>query len=51
MLKTLLKAQAARRATRVLPGGWVTMLALSPQGRAVMRSGYKRLRQEYERRK
>lgn len=35
MLKSLLKAQAAKRGARFLPGGWVTMLALSPRGRAI----------------
>jgi predicted nuclease with RNAse H fold len=40
MLKSLLKAQAARRGARFLPGGWITMLALSPRGRSAMRSGW-----------
>jgi hypothetical protein len=41
MLKSLLKAQAARRGARFLPGGWITMMALSPSGRSAMRSGWK----------
>jgi predicted nuclease with RNAse H fold len=35
MLASFLKAHALRRGARVLPGGWVTMLALSPKGRAI----------------
>jgi hypothetical protein len=35
MLKSLLTAHLARRGARFLPGGYLTMLALSPKGRAV----------------
>jgi hypothetical protein len=40
MIKSMLKAHAMKRGARFLPGGWVTMLALSPQGRMVMRKGW-----------
>ena len=29
-----------RRGARFLPGGWITMLALSPTGRRAMRGGW-----------
>lgn len=35
MLKTLLKAQAAKRGARMLPGGWITMAALHPRSRRI----------------
>jgi hypothetical protein len=35
MLKSILKAQAAKRGARFLPGGWVTMVALHPKSREI----------------
>jgi hypothetical protein len=35
MIKSFLKANAARRGARMLPGGWFTMLALNPRSRAI----------------
>jgi hypothetical protein len=47
MLKSILKAQAARRGARFLPGGWVTMVALHPKSRqigaAAARRGWREL--------
>lgn len=43
MLKSFLKASAARRGARFLPGGWLTVLALSPQGRSAIKSGWREI--------
>lgn len=47
MLKSLAKAHLARRTVHFLPGGWVTMVALSPTGRrigyAAARHGWKQV--------
>ena len=51
MLKALRKAQAARRGARFLPGGWVTMIALSPRGRSAIRSGLTELQKQYRKRR
>jgi hypothetical protein len=48
MLKSILKAQAAKRGARFLPGGWVTMVALHPKSRQiganVARRGWREIR-------
>jgi hypothetical protein len=46
MIKSILKAQAARRGARFLPGGWLTMIALSPQGRNAMRKGWQQIQKQ-----
>jgi hypothetical protein len=47
MLKSVLKAHAARRGARFLPGGWITMAALHPKSReigaAAARRGWREL--------
>lgn len=50
MLTSLLKGAAARRGARMLPGGWVTVAALSPQGRAAIRRGAQELQKQYRKR-
>jgi hypothetical protein len=51
MLKSLLKAQAARRGARFMPGGWITMAALSPQGRRAIGRGAQELQKQYRKRR
>jgi len=47
MLKSVLKAAAAKRGARMLPGGWVTLVALHPRSRqigaAAARRGWREL--------
>jgi hypothetical protein len=47
MLKSLLKASAAKRGARFVPGGWITMAALHPRSRqigaAAARRGWREL--------
>ena len=40
MIKSMVTGHLMRRGVRFLPGGWITMLALSPTGRRVMRSSW-----------
>jgi hypothetical protein len=47
MLKSIFKAQAARRSARFLPGGWITVVALSPRGRAAIRRGAREVQNQY----
>jgi hypothetical protein len=35
MLKSMLKAHAAKRGARMLPGGWITLAALHPRSRRI----------------
>lgn len=35
MLSSLLKAHAAKRGARFIPGGWITMAALHPRSRQI----------------
>lgn len=49
MLKSLLKGHAARRGARALPGGWLTVLALSPKGRSIVKSGWRELQKRRRR--
>ncbi|HYI80584.1 MAG TPA: hypothetical protein VEW67_06970 [Thermoleophilaceae bacterium] len=35
MLKSMLKARAAKRGARMLPGGWITLAALHPRSRRI----------------
>jgi len=37
---SMLKGHAIKRGARFLPGGWITMLALSPTGRAAIRKSW-----------
>jgi hypothetical protein len=41
----------ARRSVRYLPGGWVTMLALSPRGRWVIKRGWQEVQRQRARRR
>jgi hypothetical protein len=47
MLTNLLKGAALKRGTKMLPGGWVTMVALHPRSRrigaAAARRGWREL--------
>jgi hypothetical protein len=53
MLTNLLKGAAIKRGTRVLPGGWMTMLALHPRSRrigaAAARHGWRELQKRRNR--
>jgi hypothetical protein len=49
MLKSILKVQAARRGARFMPGGWITMLALSRPGRSAIRSGWQQIQKQRRR--
>lgn len=40
MLKSMIRGAAMKRGARFLPGGWITMIALSPTGRRATRSGW-----------
>jgi hypothetical protein len=51
MLKSLLKAQAARRGARFLPGGWITMAALHPRSRKIGADAARRAWREVEKRR
>jgi hypothetical protein len=51
MLKSLLKAQAARRGARFLPGGWITMAALHPRSRRIGAAAARRGWREIQKRR
>ncbi|HYI98919.1 MAG TPA: hypothetical protein VEX36_04470 [Thermoleophilaceae bacterium] len=46
MLKSILKASAAKRGARFVPGGWITMLALSRPGRSAIRGGWQQIQKQ-----
>jgi len=50
MIKQLIAGHALRRSARFLPGGWITMLALSPTGRKVVRGGWNYLQKQQRQR-
>jgi hypothetical protein len=50
MLSSMLKAHAVKRGARFLPGGWITMTALSPTGRRAISRGAKELHKQYRKR-
>lgn len=51
MLKSLLKGHVARRGARFLPGGWITVAALSPQGRSAIKRGAQEIQKQYRKRR
>lgn len=51
MIKSILKAQAARRGARFLPGGWVTMVALHPRSRKIGAAAARRGWREIQKRR
>jgi hypothetical protein len=51
MLKSLLKAKAAKRGARMLPGGWVTVAALHPRSRQIGMAAARRGWREVQKRR
>jgi len=49
-MRTLLRYVLGRRLARLLPGGWIAMLLLSPTARRAARGGYRRYRDRRARR-
>jgi hypothetical protein len=51
MLRSLLKAQAAKRGARFVPGGWMTMVALHPRSRRIGAAAARRGWREIQKRR
>jgi hypothetical protein len=51
MLKSLLKAHAAKRGARMVPGGWITLAALHPRSRQIGAAAARRSWREIQKRR
>jgi hypothetical protein len=51
MLKSMLKAHAAKRGARMLPGGWITLAALHPRSRQIGAAAARRGWREIQKRR
>jgi hypothetical protein len=51
MLRSFLKAHAAKRGAKFLPGGWITMAALHPRSRRIGAAAARRGWREVQKRR
>jgi hypothetical protein len=51
MIRSLLKAHAAKRGVRMLPGGWITLAALHPRSRQIGAAAARRGWREIQKRR
>lgn len=51
MLKSVIKGMATKRGAKMLPGGWMTMVALHPRSRRIGMAAAKRGWREVQKRR